>query len=254
MGMGAAVAAGPWDRRSALPSTGAVETGAGPASGPVRPPPLPPASAPALEPPPVPTRSSAEDAQPSEPRSFLPRWPTVVGLMRQRLRLLRDELWQKWLRYEPRAKLFVSVGWLAGAVLLVALVAAVWRHCGGQSQVRTAAASATPAPPPPAPDPEPPQPTPSPAPSKPFSVYAARRALDGTSRNVLSCRRDKKWGVALATVTFANDGSVSHVVVGVPFRGTPTGECVADDLSAARVAPFAGRQGVMVYQFFVALK
>jgi hypothetical protein len=47
---------------------------------------------------------------------------------------------------------------------------------------------------------------------------------------------------------------VSQAVVGVPFKGTKAGECVAGQLSTARVAPFSGREGVVVYQFFVALK
>jgi len=147
------------------------------------------------------------------------------------------------------------VGSLIGAVLVVAVVASLWRHCGGPGPAPTPVASVSlPAPLPPPAQPEPPAPAPSPAPTRLFNAYAARRALDGTSGNVLSCRRGKKWGVALATVTFANDGSVRQVVVGVPFTGTPTGECVAEDLSAARIPPFAGKEGVVVYQFFVALK
>lgn len=62
------------------------------------------------------------------------------------------------------------------------------------------------------------------------------------------------WGVAQAKVTFSNDGSVSGVALGAPFAGTPSGECVTSELSAARVAPFAGKPGVVVYQFFVAPK
>jgi hypothetical protein len=55
-------------------------------------------------------------------------------------------------------------------------------------------------------------------------------------------------------VTFAGDGTVSHVAVGVPFTGTPTGQCVADALSAAKVQPFAGKAPVITVRFFVAAK
>jgi hypothetical protein len=91
-------------------------------------------------------------------------------------------------------------------------------------------------------------------PTGPFAAFAARRALDATSRNVLGCRRGKLWGVAQAKVTFANDGSVSGVTVGAPFGGTPSGACVEGELSAAHVAPYSGKPGVVVYQFFVAPK
>ena len=204
-------------------------------------PPLPPL-APAL----VPTPSSTDDAPLFEPRDFMaPVWALIGSLVRRAM-LLRDE---------PRGRVLMVVGSLVGAVFLVAVVASLWRHCGAPGPVPIPVASVSlPAPLPPPAEPEPPPPTPSPAPTRPFNAYAARRALDGTSGNVLSCRRDKKWGVALATVTFANDGSVGQVVVGVPFRGTPTGQCVAEDLSAARIPPFAGKGGVIVYQFFVALK
>jgi hypothetical protein len=56
----------------------------------------------------------------------------------------------------------------------------------------------------------------------------------------------------VATVTFANDGSVSEHVVSPPFAGTPTGACVGDALAQAHVAPFVGKPGVLVYRFYVA--
>jgi serine/threonine protein kinase len=85
-----------------------------------------------------------------------------------------------------------------------------------------------------------------------FTAWTARRALDGTASDVMRCRRGDRWGVASATVTFAPDGSVRHVSVGVPFYGTPTGQCVADALSTAHVPPFGGQPAVLIYRFFVA--
>jgi hypothetical protein len=87
-----------------------------------------------------------------------------------------------------------------------------------------------------------------------FNSYAARVALDATSHEVAKCRRGKAFGIALATVTFVNDGSVSERVVSPPFAGTPAGACVADALAEAHVPPFIGKPGVMVYRFYVAQK
>jgi hypothetical protein len=94
----------------------------------------------------------------------------------------------------------------------------------------------------------------APAAVAPFSGAAAKRALDGTSRDVLKCHRGKVWGVGSAWVTFANDGTVSRVVLGGPFHGTPCGDCVTEALSAAHVAPFLGKPGSVNYRFFVAAK
>ncbi len=84
-----------------------------------------------------------------------------------------------------------------------------------------------------------------------FSAFAAQRALDATSRDVARCKRSQTWGVAMATVTFANDGSVDHVLVGPPFTGTPTGQCVGDAMSSVHVPPFGGKPAVYIAQFFV---
>jgi hypothetical protein len=94
----------------------------------------------------------------------------------------------------------------------------------------------------------------APAATTPFSVSAAKRALDATSHDVAKCRRGKLWGVGSATVTFANDGTVSHVAVGAPFRGTPGGDCVDETLTAVHVAPFAGKPANLNYRFFVPIK
>jgi serine/threonine protein kinase len=276
MGMGAAVTVGSPGEAPAPPSTPPAEAtwaplvslepgGSPPATDPeagaptpLLPPPLTRAPEPpeGLAPTPslAPDHAPEDDTQLYERPAFLSPWRSLAGSTYRRLLAARDRWGQELRRNEARARLLIGAASLVGAVLLVALVASVWRSCGAARPLPTARVTTAPPPPPPAPNPEPAQPAPAPAPSRPFNAYAARRALDGTSRSILSCRRDKKWGVAKATVTFANDGSVSQAVVGVPFKGTQAGECVADQLSTARVAPFAGKEGVVVYQFFVALK
>jgi serine/threonine-protein kinase len=88
----------------------------------------------------------------------------------------------------------------------------------------------------------------------PFSVKVARNALNATGREVAKCRRTKLWGIGEASVTFDNDGTVSHVVVGSPFRGTPSGECVTGVLGGVQVAPFAGKPATINYKFFIPIK
>jgi hypothetical protein len=56
----------------------------------------------------------------------------------------------------------------------------------------------------------------------------------------------------MASVTFANDGSVDHVVIGPPFTGTPTGACVGDVLRTVHVPPFGGAPVTYVTRFYVA--
>jgi len=55
-------------------------------------------------------------------------------------------------------------------------------------------------------------------------------------------------------VTFAGDGSVTHVDVGTPFAGTPTGDCIAGTLEAAHVEPFGDSSATLVYRVYVAPK
>ena len=66
------------------------------------------------------------------------------------------------------------------------------------------------------------------------------------------CKKGKGWGAASATVSFGNDGSVTHVAVGPPFSGTGTGACVSEALQTAKMPPFGGKPGTLVYRFFVA--
>jgi hypothetical protein len=94
--------------------------------------------------------------------------------------------------------------------------------------------------------------TPTSSPLAPFNSYTAKRALEATGHEVAKCRRGKVSGIALATVTFVNDGSVAERVISSPFAGTPTGACVADALAEAHVAPFTGKPGVLVHRFYVA--
>jgi len=163
-----------------------------------------------------------------------------------------------------RAQLVVAAGIVAGALLLLVAIVAIVGLAHRQPAPPVALQPATSVPPaepsalqrppePAAPEPAAAEPAPT-VPAKPFNAYAARRSLDATSGAVLKCRRDKTWGVASAIVTFANDGAVSHVVVGRPFAGTPTGECVSSELSAAHAPPFTSGRGTVVYRFFVALK
>ena len=88
----------------------------------------------------------------------------------------------------------------------------------------------------------------------PFRNGTAVRALDGKWRDVAKCRRGKAWGKASATVTFAGDGSITHVEVGAPFGGTSTGDCIAGTLATTRVDPFGDSEAVLVYRVYVAPK
>jgi len=85
-----------------------------------------------------------------------------------------------------------------------------------------------------------------------FTKIDAKVALDTTAKDVARCKKGKGWGAAAATVSFGNDGSVTHVVVGPPFSGTGTGACVSDALQTAKMPPFGGKPGTLVYRFFVA--
>jgi len=120
----------------------------------------------------------------------------------------------------------------------------------------TAAVTATPATTAPAvvnSTPIPPETAPPPVTSgPPFPSTTAVRALDGRWREVAKCRRGKVWGKASTTITFAGDGSVTHVDVGSPFAGTPTADCVADKLRTVRIARFGDGDATLVYRVYVA--
>jgi eukaryotic-like serine/threonine-protein kinase len=173
-----------------------------------------------------------------------------------------------------------GVFWAWAFGMFCLLVSIPWRHGHAEAKVVastqsgaaasvTSAARATldpPAPPPSAALAPPPPPvalteapprTASPSTGSaagPFRNAAAVRALDGKWRDIAKCRRGKSWGKASTTVTFANDGSVSHVDVGAPFGGTPTGDCIVDALAATHVEPFEDTSAVLVYRVYVAPK
>jgi hypothetical protein len=159
-------------------------------------------------------------------------------------------------RHPPRR--LVLLGGAVGAALVVAalvLVLALRPHTSSATVAAqpvpavspTAPAAATPS-----------EPTPEPAPASSaaarFPYASARRALDATAPDVRRCRKGKVWGIASATVTFANDGSVAKVAVGVPLTGTPTAACVVDALSTVHVAPFGGKPVVLQHRIYVAPK
>jgi hypothetical protein len=91
-----------------------------------------------------------------------------------------------------------------------------------------------------------------PAPDSRFSSTIAVRALDGRWRDIAKCRRGKTWGKAATTITFAGDGSISHVDVGAPFAGTPTADCIADQLGRVRIGAFGDDDATVVYRVYVA--
>jgi hypothetical protein len=118
-------------------------------------------------------------------------------------------------------RLFAVAGGVMGALLLVVGAASLWRRHPAEardpvvavssvapvtldSRAATAiptAATTTPdlpaaAPPVTADEPVAPASAEVPIPVRPFAAFAARQALDATSRNVLGCRRGKLWGVA----------------------------------------------------------
>jgi serine/threonine-protein kinase len=93
-----------------------------------------------------------------------------------------------------------------------------------------------------------------PPPTAHFPAATAKQVLDAAAKDIGHCKRGKVWGIASANVTFGNDGNVAHVAISVPFTGTPTGQCVSDALTTAKVPPFAGKPGVVAYRFFVPLK
>ena len=85
-------------------------------------------------------------------------------------------------------------------------------------------------------------------------VTLAKQALDAAAHDIAHCKRGKVWGISSASVTFGNDGAVSHIAIGVPFTGTATGQCVSDALSAVKVQPYTGKPVIVTYRFFVPIK
>jgi hypothetical protein len=111
----------------------------------------------------------------------------------------------------------------------------------------------------PAPSP-PPQPAPvaasaptTPPTSQGFDPNAARAALDIMNGVLASCRNPGgRTGDGTISVTFTPDGKVDRAMVDEPpFVATPEGACVASRFKQAKMAPFQGAPGSIVYTFHI---
>jgi hypothetical protein len=90
----------------------------------------------------------------------------------------------------------------------------------------------------------------SPRPTKRLVGAAAYAALGAIGTNLESCQRPGgRSGPGAAWVTFGRDGSVTHIKIGPPFAGTPQGKCLTDLFHTARVGPFLGPPGAVIYKF-----
>ncbi len=206
---------------------------------------LPPPLAPAPAPLPLASPSFAPE---TPPPVVTPNWVPSPPLSAAELRVVRPAA--------AMSPTFIAVTTAVAGLLLALLVVLIvtWPKAGRGSATPAVTGSRVVAPelPSVAPSGSSSPPTAAPPQSRArFSVFAAQRALDGTAREVGRCKRSRVWGVARATVTFANDGSVDHVLVGPPFTNTPTGQCVADAMSSVHVPPFGGIPAVYIAQFFV---
>jgi len=143
-----------------------------------------------------------------------------------------------------------AIGCVAVSAALLLLTAVVLLAPRRQPAAAATIAAIGPAPPT---LPEPPT-VAEPGPPEPlarFSQAVAWRAVH-LAAGVADCRRGNVWGASTATVTFANDGTVSHVAFRRPFAGSATATCVADVLESVHVAPFAGDAGAVSFWFYVA--
>lgn len=95
---------------------------------------------------------------------------------------------------------------------------------------------------------------PAPVPTTPFNKRVALAALAKVGKDLSVCRRHNGlWGIGGATVYFANDGTISKLTMGPPFRAAPEGTCVTEQLMTAKIEPFAGPAPAVVYTFVVPL-
>jgi hypothetical protein len=169
------------------------------------------------------------------------KWPECLAMCR---RLLSTR---------PRKAIFVGA-----SVAFLILIVFAWRFWSSRqpsTAASTVKAHADPPPvPPPAPMPaqEETEPAAQVSPSNPFDRDLALRALDRKWRDVAKCRHGKEWGKVWTTVAFAEDGSVRDVVVGPPFFGTPTGQCIVDTLARVRVRRFDDGPASIDYRVYVA--
>jgi hypothetical protein len=95
--------------------------------------------------------------------------------------------------------------------------------------------------------------TPTPLAPQGFDPAAARAALDVMNGVLASCRSPGgKTGDGKINVTFNPDGRVDHAVIDQPpFAGSPEGACVASRFKQAKMAPFQGAPGSVVYTFHI---
>jgi hypothetical protein len=68
-----------------------------------------------------------------------------------------------------------------------------------------------------------------------------------------SCRSPGgRTGDGTITVTFVADGHADRAVVDEPpFMGTPEGACVSSRFKQAKIAPFIGAPGSVIYTFHI---
>jgi hypothetical protein len=86
-----------------------------------------------------------------------------------------------------------------------------------------------------------------------FDPNAARASLDVMNGVLASCRSPgAKTGAGTINVTFGPDGRVERAVIDEPpFMGTPEGACVSSRFKQAKMAPFEGGPGSVVYTFHI---
>jgi serine/threonine protein kinase len=225
---------------------------------------------------------SSGDPPPAAPSASGPIEPWPLPLRRQRdvLDVLRSFLRSSFLRSSflrsPEARMLVlpvagGLFWTAlGVVFFLLVTAPLRRPTESTPSTATLTAAAAPIPAasataehvapavprapasPPASGPIAPPLSPVTATSPSFRSDRAVRALDAKWRDVAKCRRGKTWGKGSTTITFAGDGSVSHVDIGLPFAGTPTADCIAEKLGSAHMDPFGDTDATLVYKVYVA--
>jgi serine/threonine-protein kinase len=205
------------------------------------------ASSPAM-PPPLP--STVAEAASSTPISVPP--PRTTSLSPPGIRKLRLLV--------VLSVAISSVVLLVLAMLTVYVVGVARRVARAPQNVASATIAATAPTPIPLPAPTAAPPTPSSAPILDSGVAlrptqrlvgaAAYAALSAIGNHLESCQRPGGHsGRGAAWVTFGRDGSVTHIKVGPPFAGTPEGKCLTDLFRVARVGPFLGPPGAVIYKF-----
>lgn len=85
-----------------------------------------------------------------------------------------------------------------------------------------------------------------------WNEAVARSRLSQANGVLAFCKRDDGvTGPGSASVTFANDGSVSGVSLDAPYAGTKTGDCVAGQFKRAKVNAFEGSPQTVRHSFDV---